>query len=1337
MDSYSSYVWSGQKPKEQTNSFGNYLLSSTSSVALGAAGLYAASQYRNKRGYSLTDYASGLARLGGNLSPFELFNTFRLPEFMSPFTSEAFRTPKGDLGYNVWNRDSLKGKANYEWIKYITGLSDSELNSRGLNQEFNQLNYALADGIVWRRDSRTGRGSLYSFFGDHNDMTRAKLLADDISLMSAGKETIPFFAEREGKINQAARGMLAASGIPDKLTDDAKLWPAIEDTFFKGSGYFPIPSPTGQVSSFKDLTRRTTFMRGALAFEMLRFNTLIGDVSHSIGGTVGKRFFDKVLNFSPTSVPAPVSSMFLRIGTKVAAGAALYMGVQQLDWIRRKSFTGETVASSLMSGAFAYGLNKLGVSGKYSAIAGAVSFGVQMMVPGFDKGIGAGLATVGAGLDVARGSSLNPFAYQRRLLEGLFPGITDFETGAFVAVGAMALSTFKSPFSDERLNVRIAEKIGLGRLGMNVPMDVLRRDNQNARDIFFDEIGVLSKTKGRTASAKAGGLFSYLSGFGIDSLPEGLNEVNSIWQKAVEEKEERVQNSLLTRASIEDLERIAQKYAGTDLGATLQRNIVGALSNLKWSFFGADVKGLIGGTQSVSRNFSKLSNIGRFSRIPTVGIGAFLLHGVLTGSLFGSLETSDELKKQYSGEELVEVKKSRFWEGGGTPYEGSGSSYYRPSLYHLMMNRTREKGIWGPGEDDISPIGKFLRKNFTYQLEEQNYWSRPYPMSSPAFSDVPVIGGLLSATIGQLVKPAKIMHAADWIRQGEDGLEYGDVYRNKFSEPAYELGAIGTGVPDSPYSLKSMASDYVYQFRELEGLTGYTKGLMQEMVLGNDDFHTTQARLAESGSMSGFNRRFWDLELGGAMFMNETIRRIFPRMRKDIEEFNPIRNQMPSWLPDKFAYGDPYTQIPWGEARLPGAGFASLHPELAGIDPENYPLIYQYRILADVAPLSASMFAAKQQLYQARYAGRLSAGEIEMMDDIDRWHARLANRYNFDYVNKNAIELPIISSITQSTWRAGLHLGMDIAAPFEYVTPMGFRPTSKLFGHLRDPIERYEAERLYGTPMAFWNEPWRDWIRPAIYSAIPFEFKPGYREEADYVSGQFDKLNFIKYYQLTEAARAAGDNAAAWDYKWMASQTRTGVNPGDTALSIYWSLPSNEREFFNAFALADKSDRKKIKGMVPADTVRLYEAIWSRLDSGDQSLWGSSRDIDQDYLDAQYQQTMSELAVIPEASWIGWSGAVNMEDVKVRYVDRMAGDLHDYDLWEADYKRSMSQEFLEDSEQPFIGMFGGPISLIRRNLYRMAGSNVTAFKAGREDRLHLEYNDSRDGVVREMLNERI
>src|SRR5208337_2530158 len=50
---------------------------------------------------------------------------------------------------------------------------------------------------------------------------------------------------------------------------------------------------------------------------------------------------------------------------------------------------------------------------------------------------------------------------------------------------------------------------------------------------------------------------------------------------------------------------------------------------------------------------------------------------------------------------------------------------------------------------------------------------------------------------------------------------------------------------------------------------------------------------------------------------------------------NEIPNHAPSWLPGddyytNFHEGDPFIKVPEGYARLPGAGYEALHPELKG-----------------------------------------------------------------------------------------------------------------------------------------------------------------------------------------------------------------------------------------------------------------------------------------------------------------------------------------------------------------------------------------------------------------------
>ena len=64
--------------------------------------------------------------------------------------------------------------------------------------------------------------------------------------------------------------------------------------------------------------------------------------------------------------------------------------------------------------------------------------------------------------------------------------------------------------------------------------------------------------------------------------------------------------------------------------------------------------------------------------------------------------------------------------------------------------------------------------------------------------------------------------------------------------------------------------------------------------------------IADSSDMYGFNKNFWDLNLGGlGGAVSEIGRRFIPNFQR-MNKVNPLMNQMPDWLPERFRYGDPY-----------------------------------------------------------------------------------------------------------------------------------------------------------------------------------------------------------------------------------------------------------------------------------------------------------------------------------------------------------------------------------------------------------------------------------------------
>jgi hypothetical protein len=70
--------------------------------------------------------------------------------------------------------------------------------------------------------------------------------------------------------------------------------------------------------------------------------------------------------------------------------------------------------------------------------------------------------------------------------------------------------------------------------------------------------------------------------------------------------------------------------------------------------------------------------------------------------------------------------------------------------------------------------------------------------------------------------------------------------------------------------------------------------------------------------------------------------------------------------------------VPEGYARLPGAGYEALHPELKDVNPEDYPDIHKMAILADVAPYSREYNTFRQRV------GKQAQGNTELEIEYEK-----------------------------------------------------------------------------------------------------------------------------------------------------------------------------------------------------------------------------------------------------------------------------------------------------------------------------------------------------------------
>jgi hypothetical protein len=348
--------------------------------------------------------------------------------------------------------------------------------------------------------------------------------------------------------------------------------------------------------------------------------------------------------------------------------------------------------------------------------------------------------------------------------------------------------------------------------------------------------------------------------------------------------------------------------------------------------------------------------------------------------MIGSRQTPEELRRIYSGEEEVPIRAGRWWDVGSTPFRGGRIKYFRPHWYNLLQSKSEMVATYG-SEDaywEHHPLvhpWKYIKD--PYWLERANYYSRPYPITSPAFSNIPLIGPTLAATLGRIVKPPVRMHERDW-----DINNY-TLYSPRL-EPKMELGGLPASTPREEYNLKDVIQRGALSFAEYTGLPGFIATTLYGKA-GSPAGGTAGQDVMLQGSrqMTSWSRLYYQRELGAGLGLNpsdmggmpfgytEALRRFIQPEKaggqSPAQYANEIPNLMPRWLPGEdymvnFRTGDPFAKIPEGGARLPGPGYAALHPELEGINPVDYPALTRYKILADVAPWSKEYMIYKAQI---------------------------------------------------------------------------------------------------------------------------------------------------------------------------------------------------------------------------------------------------------------------------------------------------------------------------------------------------------------------------------------
>lgn len=139
------------------------------------------------------------------------------------------------------------------------------------------------------------------------------------------------------------------------------------------------------------------------------------------------------------------------------------------------------------------------------------------------------------------------------------------------------------------------------------------------------------------------------------------------------------------------------------------------------------------------------------------------------------LGQSKEEREEYIEKGYDPIRKNRYWSVSNTPFTGSKIDHWRPNIYRrieadvkfsdTMYGSRKEyyQNTWYPNlVSPLAPIRHFITD--PNHWDKKHYYDRPYAETAPKGENIPLIGPLVSGTVGQIYRHK--MHKEYW---NEDG----------------------------------------------------------------------------------------------------------------------------------------------------------------------------------------------------------------------------------------------------------------------------------------------------------------------------------------------------------------------------------------------------------------------------------------------------------------------------------------------------------------------------------------------------------------------------------------
>ena len=678
-----------------------------------------------------------------------------------------------------------------------------------------------------------------------------------------------------------------------------------------------------------------------------------------------------------------------------------------------------------------------------------------------------------------------------------------------------------------------------------------------------------------------------------------------------------------------------EEYApgSTDLSKLLALPLAGALFGAQTAYFGRMTKTALENSDEAAKVYSVASKSEFLSKFGMDGLQKPMKRNALIGALAGAAvalpflpgalvgASSDELRDLYSGKTDVAQKANRWWMFGGTAWEGSHTQYFTKHAVARINADGTDKVRYGD-DDTKKKLNPLLHPlayiKDPYRYEKMHAEDSPYPVWGMDVSYGSIYGKLFERTVGQVIKPDIVNPAIYDLSEGmqeSKSLKMGIAKgigkfflgerSQGFQVPTevnpQDASLIQSGDMAAPESAGlnpiQESSALTYQSAtDLVGLKGWALSMPLSKI--GIDAQNTPLQLARSGEGTSSARDLVDQNMGDLFGFGEFQRKILGTSSASLpERFNPLNNNSAYWLPHSdtqyyinFGKGNPYDHIKNGEERLPGVGFAALNPEVDGVQPEDYSLVYRYKVLSDVAKGSREHIRARQQVLAAYTDGDLSKREVEIVKQTMEEEVARDNRKTFYEPSneKDRFGFGPIGYIQSSIWDFVSKHG---ELPTEMLTPV--RPMAK-FMHNRTAIEDYVQTQLGGSDAAIWTNPYSHFIKPAMNKTrllVDGSFKA---EEV------VDKENIDEYFDKLGHMRNRRNSNPMDDNNSVVASSMSGLNTKDKVLQFKKSLSADQKDYFESFSKeTDAKKRDMIRSILPKDVLRGYEQIWRNVDTAE------------------------------------------------------------------------------------------------------------------------------------------